>query len=152
MKENKKLYKVLKGICKILMKILYMPKVEGTENIPNGQVIFCGNHRSFIDAPIIKVTCKKDVRFLAKESLRKNKFLAFLGWVFEVVYVKRDSKDVSALKSTLSLLKKGDSIARTLKNLSRDPERLAQMVEKTKVLAKPNSAKKICKILMDEIL
>ena len=49
-------------------------------------------------------------------------------------------------------IKKGDSIARTLKNLSRDPERLAQMVEKTKILAKPNSAKKICKILMDEIL
>ncbi len=49
-------------------------------------------------------------------------------------------------------IKKGDSIARTLKNLSRDPERLAQKVEKTKVLAKPNSAKKICKILMDEIL
>lgn len=111
--------KIFKEIIKIIVqvflvifcKIVYRLEVKGTDNIPEGQVIFCGNHRSFIDAPIIKITCKKDVRFLAKESLAKSKFLAFLGWVFEVVYVKRDEKDISALKSTLSLLKKGDSIA-----------------------------------------
>lgn len=112
---KKKLKKVIGKIVEFILfvycKIVYRLKIVGTENIPNEQVIFCGNHRSFLDAPIIKVTCKRDVRFLAKESLAKNKFLAFLGWVFEVVYVKRDSKDVSALKSTLSLLKKGDSIA-----------------------------------------
>ena len=103
--------KIVEFILFLYCKIVYRLKIVGTENIPEGQVIFCGNHRSFIDAPIIKVTCKKDVRFLAKESLSKNKFLAFLGWTFEVVYVKRDAKDISALKKTLSLLKKGDSIA-----------------------------------------
>lgn len=95
----------------VYCKIVYRLKIVGTENIPNEQVIFCGNHRSFIDPPIIKVTCTRDVRFLARESLAKNKFLAFLGWVFDVIYVKRDSKDVGALKGTLSALKKGESIA-----------------------------------------
>ena len=103
--------KIVEGFLFVYCKIVYRLEIKGTENIPEGQVIFCGNHRSFIDAPIIKVTCKKDVRFLAKESLAKNKFLAFLGWTFEVIYVKRDEKDISALKNTLSLLKKGDSIA-----------------------------------------
>ncbi len=103
--------KVVEVCLFIYFKIIYRLKVEGMENIPKGQVIFCGNHRSFVDAPLIKSTCRKDVRFLAKESLAKNKFLAFLGWTFEVIYVKRDEKDVSALKNTLSLLKKGDSIA-----------------------------------------
>ena len=36
---------------------------------------------------------------------------AFLGWIFEVVYVKRDEKDITALKATLSYLKKGESVA-----------------------------------------
>ena len=49
-------------------------------------------------------------------------------------------------------IKKGDSIARTLKNLSRSPEKLEKMVENTKFLAKPKAAEKICKILMKEIL
>ena len=103
--------KFVEGVLFIYCKIVYGLKIVGTENIPNEQVIFCGNHRSFIDAPIIKITCKRDVRFLARESLAKNKFLAFLGWVFDVIYVKRDSKDVGALKGTLSALKKGESIA-----------------------------------------
>lgn len=103
--------KFVEGVLFIYCKIVYRLKIVGTENIPDEQVIFCGNHRSFIDAPIIKITCKRDVRFLARESLAKNKFLAFLGWVFDVIYVKRDSKDVGALKGTLSALKKGESIA-----------------------------------------
>ena len=49
-------------------------------------------------------------------------------------------------------IKKGDSIARTLKNLSRNPEKLQTMIENSKKFAKPKSAEKICKILMKEIL
>lgn len=49
-------------------------------------------------------------------------------------------------------LKKGDSIARTLKGLFKNKEQLAEMTEKTKTLAKPNAVKKICKLLIEEIL
>lgn len=49
-------------------------------------------------------------------------------------------------------LKKGDSIARTLKSLSKDETRLLEMKENAKLLAKPQAAKKICKILIEEIL
>lgn len=49
-------------------------------------------------------------------------------------------------------IKKGDSIARTLKNLSRNQEKLQTMVDNSKRFAKPKAAEKICKILMKEIL
>ena len=103
--------KFVEGVLFIYCKIVYRLKIVGTENIPEEQVIFCGNHRSFIDPPIIKVTCTRDVRFLARESLTKNPLLAFLGWIFDVIYVKKDSKDIGALKGTLACLKKGESIA-----------------------------------------
>ena len=103
--------KFVEAVLYIYCKIVYRLKIVGTENIPNEQVIFCANHRSFIDAPIVKITCRRDARFLGKEDLRKNKFLALLGWIFDVIYVKRDAKDITALKSTLSCLKKGESIA-----------------------------------------
>lgn len=48
-------------------------------------------------------------------------------------------------------IKKGDSIARTLKNLSKNKAKLTDMKEKTKILAKPNASKNICKILIEEI-
>lgn len=103
--------KFVEGVLFIYCKIVYRLKIVGTENIPEEQVIFCGNHRSFIDPPIIKVTCTRDVRFLARESLTKNPLFKFLGWIFDVIYVKRDAKDIGALKGTLACLKKGESIA-----------------------------------------
>ena len=103
--------KFVEGVLFVYCKLVYRLKIVGTENIPDEQVIFCGNHRSFIDPPIIKVTCTRDVRFLAKETLAKNPLLALLGWIFDVIYVKKDSKDISALKGTLTCLKKGESIA-----------------------------------------
>lgn len=103
---------IVKFTIYIYCKIVYRFKVEGKENIPKKEaVIICGNHRSFLDPPLIEITCGRYTRFLAKEELTKNKFLAFLGIVFDAILVKRDSKEVKALKESLQTLKNGDCLA-----------------------------------------
>ena len=103
---------IVKGAIILYCKIVYRYEVIGKENIPKeGQVIICGNHRSFLDPPLIEVTTGRYTRFLAKEELTKNKFLAFLGFVFDAILVKRDSKEVMALKESLKALKKGEWLA-----------------------------------------
>lgn len=93
-------------------KVVYRLKVIEKENIPKeGPVIYCGNHRSYLDPPLIVVTAGRHVRFMAKEELTKNKFLKFLGYVFDAIYVKRDNKEIAALKTTLKALKNKESIA-----------------------------------------
>jgi 1-acyl-sn-glycerol-3-phosphate acyltransferase len=53
-------------------------RVEGLENIdPNRTVIFCANHSSAMDIPILFVHLPLQFRFLAKRSLFR---LPFLGW------------------------------------------------------------------------
>lgn len=93
-------------------KIFRRAKIVGKENIPKeGPVVFCGNHRTFLDPVLIQSTAGRDMRFLAKDVLYKHKFLAFLGWVFESIPVKRDAaKDVTALKEALKTLKNGGCI------------------------------------------
>lgn len=103
---------IVKGAIYIYCKVVYRVKVVGKENIPKkGPIIICGNHRSFLDPPLIEVTCGRYTRFLAKEELTKNKFLAFLGVVFDAILVKRDSKEVVAIKESLKTLKNGDCLA-----------------------------------------
>ena len=110
-------YKIIRVICKSAIfaycKIVYRVKIIGTENIPKtGAVIFCGNHKTFLDPPLLEVTCKRDdTRFLAKEELTKNKFLAFLGKVFDAILVKRNDKDLGPMKESLKTLKQGKCIA-----------------------------------------
>ena len=103
---------IVKGALFAFFKVVYRAKIVGTENIPKeGALIFCGNHRSYLDPPLIEATGKRNMRFLAKEELYNNKFLAFLGWVFEAIPVKRDEKDVAAIKTSLKELKDGKCIA-----------------------------------------
>lgn len=93
-------------------KIVYHAEIIGKENVPKeGTLIFCGNHRTYLDPPLMVATCGRHVRFLAKEELYENKFLKFLGWVFDAICVKRDAKDVTAIKTSLKALKSGECIA-----------------------------------------
>ena len=111
--------KLKRGFAIFIEKVLYVYciifhrlKIEGRENIPMDEpVIFCGNHRTFLDPVLIKVTAKRNCHFLAKGTLYKNKFFAFLGWVFETIPVLRDSKDINAIKQSLRYLKNGECIA-----------------------------------------
>ena len=103
---------IVKGAIYVYCKVVYRAEVIGKENIPKeGPIIIAGNHRSFLDPPLMEVTCGRYTRFLAKEELTKSKFLAFLGWVFDAILVKRDSKEVKALKESLKTLKNGDCLA-----------------------------------------
>lgn len=103
---------IVKGVIYIYCKIVYRMEVIGKENIPKeGPIIICGNHRSFLDPPLIEVTCGRYTRFLAKEELTKNPFLAFLGKVFDAILVKRDSKEVTAIKESLKTLKDENCLA-----------------------------------------
>lgn len=103
---------IVKGAIYAYCKIVYRMKVVGKENIPkSGQVIICGNHKSFLDPPAIEVTCGRYTRFLAKEELTRHSFLKFLGYVFDAILVKRDSKEVTAIKESLKTLKNGDCLA-----------------------------------------
>ena len=103
---------IVKGAIYIYCKVVYRMQVIGRENIPKeGPIIICGNHRSFLDPPVIEVTCGRYTRFLAKEELTKSKFLAFLGIIFDAILVKRDSKEVMAIKESLKTLKQGQCLA-----------------------------------------
>lgn len=103
---------IVRGAIYIWCKIYYRAKIEGLENVPkDGPLIFAGNHRSYLDPPLMVATAKRDMRFIAKEELIENKFLRFLIWVFDAILVKRNDKDVGPIKESLKTLKDGKCIA-----------------------------------------
>lgn len=103
---------IVRGAIYIWCKIYYRADIRGLENIPkDGALIFAGNHRTYLDPPLMVATAKRDMRFLAKEELSKNPFFRFLGWVFDAILVKRNDKDVGPVKESLKTLKEGNCIA-----------------------------------------
>ena len=110
MKENKVLYKFLKIICGLLLKILYRPKVIGKGNIPEkGGVIFAGNHRHAFDPVVVMANTKRLVHFMAKESL----FKGFHGILFKsigLIKVYRTRKNPLAVIEAEGILKNGGAV------------------------------------------
>lgn len=102
---------VVKYSIILINTLLYRIKVIGRENIPKeGSFILCGNHRSYLDAPIIVTNSKRRVRFMAKDELKKNPITRLAVYIFDAIYVKREAKDVRAMKEALKTLKNGEGI------------------------------------------
>jgi 1-acyl-sn-glycerol-3-phosphate acyltransferase len=102
---------IVTNSIRLYCKIVYRYEVKGKENIPKeGALIFCGNHRSYLDPPLMVVTCPRKMRFMAKEELSKNGLFGFLCYAYNAIYVKRDSKDIGPLKEALKELKNGGCI------------------------------------------
>ena len=120
MKKDKNIFKeAFKCICRgiittsifIYCKIVYRAKIIGRKNIPKeGALVFCGNHRTYLDPPLIVVTASRKMRFIAKEELRQNLLFRFLVFAYNGIYVKRDSKDIGPMKEALKTLKDGGCI------------------------------------------
>ncbi len=102
---------IAKGAVYTYCKVVYRMRIVGKENIPKeGPIIIAANHKSFLDPPLIEITCGRYARFLAKEELTKSKFLKLLCTLFDAILVKRDSKEVTAIKESLKTLKNGDCL------------------------------------------
>ena len=118
-KISEKIREGFKAVCRCIVtfviytycRIVYRAKIIGKENIPKeGSLIFCGNHRTYLDPPLIVVTSSRKMRFIAKEELKNNLLFSFLIFAYDGIYVKRDSKDIGALKEAMKTLKSGGCI------------------------------------------
>jgi len=89
-------------------------KVYGRENIPDkGKVLLVANHRSYLDPLLVAYAVKKrPVFFMAKSELFETPILSTLikhwGNGFPV---KRGRLDLTALKTALEILDKGELLA-----------------------------------------
>ena len=101
--------KIFKTFFNVVARILFRVKIVWEENIPEtGSFILCGNHVHALDAPVIIVTAKRKIRFMAKEELFKNKVISYLAKIFEVIPVKRGTADLDAVKLSMKAIKEGD--------------------------------------------
>lgn len=99
-------YNFAKGIVCIFQKLFFRIEVDGKENIPlNGRLILCSNHHSNWDPVTLAVFFPRQVHWMAKKELFKNKFFAKVLLSLGAFPVDREKNDVAAIKKSLRLLK-----------------------------------------------
>ncbi len=112
----KTIKKIVISICKpfiyLWFKIYNRLEIKGVENIPKeGALIFCANHKTFLDPPVMLVTSTRKMRFLAKEELAKNPFLNMVLYFTDTILVRKNEKEIVPMKEALRTLKSEECIA-----------------------------------------
>ena len=92
----------------VLFPPLFRVQVEGLENLPReGAAMFVANHVSAFDPIIIGTYLPRPVTYVAKRELVQA---PILGWMYRkwgAVLVRRDGKDMPALRALLRVLQAG---------------------------------------------
>jgi len=100
------LRKILKFILRILVIIVYRPKIKGKENLKEVKgALICPNHVHALDSAVVVLMNKRTIRVLAKESLFKYRILKWLAGIFGAYPVKDGKKSMESMKISLRLLK-----------------------------------------------
>ena len=108
MAQNKVLYTIGKGICMPIFKLFYRFKTINADNIPSeGGVIIASNHISNSDPPLLGLSAKRRMYFMAKVELFKNKFFGALIRALGAFPVERGAGDGKAIKTGEDLIKEG---------------------------------------------
>ena len=87
------------------MKKLYKHHVYGEENLPQGGCILAPNHASFIDPPLVGISCPDEVHYMARSSLFRHRTLCWIIQHLNAVPVSGGMQDLATLKTVLALLK-----------------------------------------------
>ncbi len=93
------IYWILKTFFGWIIRLIWIKKVEGLENVPkNGAFIIASNHSSYFDFISLIAVCPRRIYFLAGEVFFKKWWWYFLVKSTGQIRVDRDSKDKTEVK------------------------------------------------------
>ena len=100
------LYRILRPIINILIKVVFRPTYIGKEYIPKkGKIVLAGNHTNNLDCLLLISATKRTIHFLAKDELTKGiKKILFNN--MGIIPVNRRIHDKNALSKAIDTLNK----------------------------------------------
>lgn len=106
------MYRFSRFVLLVILKLFFGFKVTGQENIPSkGGFILAANHVSYLDPVAVGSSCYRTVHFMARDNLFEIPLLKPWLKAVGVIPLKRDSADLSAIKKSLQILRRGEGLA-----------------------------------------
>ncbi len=104
-------YRLSWKIVRALFRVLLGFRETGSEKVPlEGPVIIASNHRSYLDPPLLGVSIRREIHFLAKSELFSFKPFARLITTLNAHPVRRGMKDTAAVNEMIGLLERGEAV------------------------------------------
>jgi 1-acyl-sn-glycerol-3-phosphate acyltransferase len=93
----------------LIARLLWRIEIVG--QVPPGACIVAANHESVLDPPLLALTTRRPLRFLAKEELWSNRFGAWVMESLGAVPVARGREGYVAIDQAVKLIRAGELVA-----------------------------------------
>jgi len=104
-------YRIGWTLFRVMYATFFRWRVFNPENVPtDGGVILASNHMSFLDPPLVGSGLKRDINYLARESLFRFPGIGALLHSWNAVPVDRDGGGARGLRAILDRLLGGGAI------------------------------------------
>lgn len=104
------IYRICHSIARLVGHVVFHHEVIHRERlIEDGPALIVCNHVSYIDPPMVGISFRKEIWFLARKSL----FRGFGAWLYprlNVIPVDQDQPDMTGLKNIIRLLQRGERV------------------------------------------
>ena len=105
-------YRFGKAVCNIFCAIAFRVEVHGTENLPKeGGFIRASNHVTEFDPVLLGIKIKRQLNFMAKIELFRNKLFGAVIKGLGAFPVSRGTGDTSAIDKAIDTVEKGNVLA-----------------------------------------
>lgn len=99
-------YYVCQWWCRGWVSSAQLGRVYGRENVPDdGPLVLVSNHQSYFDPVLVGYSLKRELHYMARDTLFTNPVFGKIISSVNAYPVKRGEADVAAIKTTLRLLK-----------------------------------------------
>lgn len=104
-------YQLGAGLLRFLARLYWRVHVEGRENVPaHGPFVVAPVHRSNIDTVLMPFVCRRQLRYMAKDSLWRYRWSARLLTALGGFPVNRETADREALRTCEAALRRGEPV------------------------------------------
>ena len=113
LKENikAKWFWLVRWMCRLFCISFFRVRSYGRDNIPKtGSFVLISNHQSFLDPMLCGIPLKRQVSFLARDSLFNNWFFGSAIASVGTIPVRQGEADISAIRRAIDILKQGRGI------------------------------------------
>jgi glycerol-3-phosphate dehydrogenase (NAD(P)+) len=108
---NPLVYWLLRAILQPLFHLYFRLSRIGREHVPeSGGVIFCANHRSFLDPFVIATIARRPMYYVAKQELFRYRLIGWLLSALGAFPVDRGGADQDMLATAKTILARGDAL------------------------------------------